>query len=199
MFKKLIMLVGLWMWSVSPVHSDAQSELIDKAEATLNKMKTMQADFIQIASDGSVGEGKVYFRRPFQLRIDYLNPDSLSFVTSKVWIHVDDKIDKQVTSYPVSQSPFYTLLQNEIILTGEDIQTSASLEDGVAVITLTQETGDAAGMLALEFDAQRWVLRRWVITDALGVETQITLQNQLFDLPIENRLFGVPSYPTPSN
>ncbi len=187
------------MWSVSPVHSDAQSELIDKAEATLNKMKTMQADFIQIASDGSVGEGKVYFRRPFQLRIDYLNPDSLSFVTSKVWIHVDDKIDKQVTSYPVSQSPFYTLLQNEIILTGEDIQTSASLEDGVAVITLTQETGDAAGMLALEFDAQRWVLRRWVITDALGVETQITLQNQLFDLPIENRLFGVPSYPTPSN
>ena len=190
-FYSWIMLIG-WVF---PAFADVQAELINRAEIALNKMKTMQADFIQIASDGSVGEGKIYFRRPFQLRIDYLQPASLSFVTSKIWIHVDDKIEKQVTSYPVSQSPFYTLLQEEIILTGEEIVTTAELKDGIAVISLSQQTGEAAGQLDLEFDAQNWHLRRWVITDALGVRTQVTLQNQLFDLKIQNRLFGVPSYP----
>ena len=73
--------------------------------------------------------------------------------------------------------------------------TRADLKDGVASVTMSQQTGEAAGELRLEFDAQSWLLRRWVVTDALGVKTQVTLQNPLFDLPLENRLFGVPSYP----
>ena len=180
---------------IMPAQADTQTDIIARAEQSLNKMKTVQADFIQIASDGSAGEGRVYFRRPFQMRIDYLNPPNLSFVTSRIWIHVDDKIDRTVTSYPVSQSPLYTLLQDEISLTPDEVVTRADLKDGVASVTMSQQTGEAAGELRLEFDAQSWLLRRWVVTDALGVKTQVTLQNPLFDLPLENRLFGVPSYP----
>lgn len=187
------------MLSAASAQTLSQQEIIGKAEDALSQMKTLQAEFIQFASDGSVGEGRIYFRRPHQLRIDYLNPETLSFVTSRVWIHVDDKIDRQVTSYPISQSPFYTLLQKDISFTSEDVVTTAILKDGVASISMVRETGEAAGELILEFDSLNWQLRRWIIIDALGIRTQVTLQNPLFDLALENKLFGVPSYPVTSN
>jgi len=201
MRKFLSVLAGMiWLaLSVSPAQALSQQQIIAKAEQALLEMKTLQADFIQFASDGSVGEGRIYFRRPHQLRIDYLNPETLSFVTSRIWIHVDDKIDRQVTSYPISQSPFYTLLQKDISFTSEELTTNATLKDGVASISMVRETGEAAGELILEFDAQNWQLRRWIIIDALGVRTQVTLQNTLYDLALENRLFGVPSYPVASD
>jgi len=200
MRKFLSVLAGMiWLaLSVSPAQALSQQQIIAKAEQALLEMKTLQADFIQFASDGSVGEGRIYFRRPHQLRIDYLNPETLSFVTSRIWIHVDDKIDRQVTSYPISQSPFYTLLQKDISFTSEELTTNATLKDGVASISMVRETGEAAGELILEFNAQNWQLRRWIIIDALGVRTQVTLQNTLYDLALENRLFGVPSYPVAS-
>lgn len=198
---RLISIAGMLMLALQPAYSQAssQQEIIARAEQSLSDMKTMQADFIQFASDGSVGEGRIYFRRPHQLRIDYLNPETLSFVTSRIWIHVDDKIDRQVTSYPISQSPFYTLLQKDISFTSEELTTNATLKDGVASISMVRETGEAAGELILEFNAQNWQLRRWIIIDALGVRTQVTLQNTLYDLALENRLFGVPSYPVASD
>jgi len=201
MRKFLSVLAGMiWLaLSVSPAQALSQQQIIAKAEQALLEMKTLQADFIQFASDGSVGEGRIYFRRPHQLRIDYLNPETLSFVTSRIWIHVDDKIDRQVTSYPISQSPFYTLLQKDISFTSEELTTNATLKDGVASISMVRETGEAAGELILEFNAQNWRLRRWIIIDALGVRTQVTLQNTLYDLALENRLFGVPSYPVASD
>ena len=194
-------IIGMLMMAFHPASAQpaSQQEIIARAEQALSDMKTMQADFIQFSSDGSVGEGRIYFRRPHQLRIDYLNPETLSFVTSRVWIHVDDKIDKQVTSYPISQSPFYTLLQKEISFIAEDVMTSAKIKDGVASVSMARETGEAAGVLTLEFDTLNWHLRRWIITDALGVKTQVTLQNTLFDLALENRLFGVPAYAVPSD
>ena len=201
MRKFLSVLAGMiWLaLSVSPAQALSQQQIIAKAEQALLEMKTLQADFIQFASDGTVGEGRIYFRRPHQLRIDYLNPETLSFVTSRIWIHVDDKIDRQVTSYPISQSPFYTLLQKDISFTSEELTTNATLKDGVASISMVRETGEAAGELILEFNAQNWQLRRWIIIDALGVRTQVTLQNTLYDLALENRLFGVPSYPVASD
>ena len=59
---------------------------------------------------------------------------------------------------------------------------------------MTKEDGEAAGQLDLEFDTDSWQLRRWVITDLLGVKTTVTLQNPVYGRALENRLFGVPVY-----
>ena len=59
---------------------------------------------------------------------------------------------------------------------------------------MVKQDGDAAGQLDLEFDTDSWQLRRWVITDLLGVETIVTLQNPVYGQVLANKLFGVPSY-----
>ena len=171
-----------------------ETKLIARAEQAITDLITLKATFIQVSSDGSLGEGRVYVRRPHQLRLDYENPATLSIVTSGVWVYVDDKIDKFVQALPVSETPFFPLLSATISFRSKDVKTSASLEDGIVSVHLDKETGEGAGSLLLEFDASSWQLRRWVITDAMGITTTVTLQNPVYGEKLANRLFSVPSY-----
>jgi outer membrane lipoprotein-sorting protein len=149
---------------------------------------------LQISSDGSVGEGILYFRRPTQLRLEYTKPETLTLVTSRVWLYVDDKVAKSVQAIPLGQTPLSLLLRKEVSFRSEDFKTSAAEQDGIAIISMVKQDGDAAGQLDLEFDTDSWQLRRWVITDLLGVETIVTLQNPVYGQALANKLFGVPSY-----
>lgn len=179
---------------VAQASSYSETQLIQRAEQSISKIKTLSANFLQISSDGSVGEGVLYFRRPTQLRLEYKKPETLTLVTSRVWLYVDDKIAKSVQAIPLGQTPLSLLLSEEISFRSEDFKTSAVEQDGIAVITMVKQDGDAAGQLDLEFDTDSWQLRRWVITDLLGVETIVTLQNPIYGRALANRLFGVPSY-----
>ena len=171
-----------------------ETKLIARAEQSITDLTTLKAAFIQVSSDGSLGEGRVYFRRPHQLRLDYKNPATLSIVTSRVWVYVDDKIDQFVQALPVSETPFAPLLSETVSFRSQDVKTSANLEGGIVSVQIERDTGEGAGRLLLEFDASSWQLRRWIITDALGITTTVTLQNPVYGEKLANRLFGVPSY-----
>lgn len=190
----LALMISLILPSGLVAQSAEETKLIARAEQAVSDLTTMQADFIQISSDGSVGEGKVYFRRPFQLRLDYTNPETLSVVTSRVWVYIDDKIARTVEAYPVSETPFAPLLEDAVSFRSNEVTTTARTQDGIASVQLDKQTGEGAGRLTLEFDTATWQLRRWVITDALGVTTTVTLQNPVYGAALNNRLFGVPSY-----
>ena len=84
--------------SLARAQSADETKLIARAEQAITDLTTLQASFIQISSDGTVGEGRVYFRRPHQLRLDYTNPETLSIVTSRIWVYLDDKIAKYLAS-----------------------------------------------------------------------------------------------------
>lgn len=190
----LALMMSLILPSGLAAQSAEETKLIARAEQAVSDLTTMQADFIQISSDGSVGEGKVYFRRPFQLRLDYTNPETLSIVTSRVWVYIDDKIARTVEAYPVSETPFAPLLEDAVSFRSNEVTTSARTQGGIASVQMDKQTGEGAGRLTLEFDTATWQLRRWVITDALGVTTTVTLQNPVYGAALNNRLFGVPSY-----
>ena len=187
-------LINFFLPAQLMAQSADETRLIARAEQAISDLITLQATFIQVSSDGSLGEGRIYFRRPHQLRLDYENPATLSIVTSRVWVYVDDKIDKFVQALPVSETPFVPLLSDTVSFRSQDVKTSASLENGIVSVQLDKDTGEGAGRLVLEFDASSWQLRRWVIIDALGITTTVTLQNPVYGEKLANRLFSVPSY-----
>ena len=168
---------------VLPSHLVAQSaeetKLIARAEQAITELTTLQAKFIQISSDGTVGEGQVYFRRPFQLRLDYTNPETLSIVTSRIWVYIDDKLAQTVEAYPVSETPFAPLLEQTVSFRSKEIITEARIDDGIVTVQMEKDTGQGRAAWP-EFDAGSWQLRRWIITDALGVTTTVTLQNPVY-------------------
>jgi outer membrane lipoprotein-sorting protein len=83
--------------------------------------------------------------------------------------------------------------------TGPEFTTKARLESGVISIEMSRDTGEGAGRLTLEFNADTGRLMRWIIIDAIGVKTTVSLQNPVYDVGLENKLFGVPSYEPENN
>ena len=197
-FHPKLAVLALMVSLVLPSHLVAQSaeetKLIARAEQAITELTTLQADFIQISSDGTVGEGQVYFRRPFQLRLDYTNPETISIVTSRIWVYIDDKLAQTVEAYPVSETPFAPLLAKSVSFRSEEIIAEAKTDGGIVIVQMEKDAGQGAGRLALEFEKSSWQLRRWIITDSLGVTTTVTLQNPVYGRKLANRLFGAPSY-----
>ena len=99
--------------------STANADEVTRAEAWFNKIKSIKADFVQVASDGTSAEGKLLFRRPSQMKITYQKDDGgkgLQLITSKIWLHVDRPDEKLVTSYPLSETPLSLILAPKVSL-----------------------------------------------------------------------------------
>ena len=71
--------------------SAAAADEVSRAEAWFNKIKSIEADFVQVASDGTSAKGKLLFQRPSKMKITYQNEGGnkgLQLITSKIWLHV---------------------------------------------------------------------------------------------------------------
>ena len=186
-------LLSLFLISYSNA-SESQDELIIRAEKSIKNISTLQAEFTQISSDGSYAIGKLYFRRPFQMRLEYNVEQPFNLITTRKWLIVDDPEKKQITNYPLSETPLAFLLEDEFSLTANEFSTQSTIHNGLAEITLRKKTGDRAGELILLFEPQHMNLRGWKIIDAMGIETKVTLQNEIYGGDLPNKLFGRPIY-----
>ena len=186
-------LLSLFLTSYSNA-SESQDELIIRAEKSIKNISTLQAEFTQISSDGSYAIGKLYFRRPFQMRLEYNVEQPFNLITTRNWLIVDEPENKQFTNYPLSETPLAFLLEEEFSLTANEFLTQSMIQNGLAEITLRKETGDRAGELILLFEPNQMNLRGWKIIDAIGMETKVTLQNEIYGGDLPNKLFGRPIY-----
>jgi len=170
-------------------------EDILRAEFWFNRLKTISADFTQIASDGTSSQGKIFFRRPSRMKIIYGNGEKLNLITTPIWLHVDRPSDRTLVSYPIEETPLAVILTKTVKFKLDGYKTSVlSKSGGVLAIEILKVSGEGAGRLILEFSQKPFALRRWIVVDGAGIETSFTLQNTAFDKALENSLFSVPSY-----
>ena len=85
--------------------NDVNSDDFVLVQKYLKNLNSLEAEFFQISSDGSVKEGKIYLRLPGKLRISYKNPDSLLITSNGFWLTVQDKKLKQTNNFPINQTP----------------------------------------------------------------------------------------------
>ena len=166
-----------------------------RAETWFNKIRTISADFVQVASDGTSAEGKLAFRRPSRMKITYGKGDELQLITSSIWLHVDRPDERLLTSYPISETPLSLILADKVSLRldGYETRILPSIA-GIVRIQIGKDGGEGAGRLTLEFSEKPFQFRRWIVLDAAGIETSVTLQNIVYDQPIANEVFRLPEY-----
>ena len=195
-FNFVILILILWtlLSSGDLRASGSDAQLISRAEQSIKNISTLEAEFTQISSDGSYAIGKFYFRRPFQMRLEYNLEKPYNLITTRKWLIVDEPADKKVTNYPISETPLKPLLEEKFSLTGEDFSTKARNDNALVEIILGKEDKDLSGKLILLFETDSMNLRGWIITDAMGVETKVTLQNEIYGRKLPNKLFGWPLY-----
>ena len=188
----LITIIFLMLIGYSPV---AGADIVQKAESWFANVKTMRADFTQIASDGSAAEGKIVMRRPSRLKITYEGAPALNLIATPVWLHVDQPVERRVTSYPISETPLSLILADPVSLRPAGYETIVTERSGgIMQIAINKERGEGAGRLTLEFTASPFQLRRWIVEDVAGIQTSVTLQNMAFGLPVGNAEFSLPNY-----
>ena len=188
----LITIIFLMLIGYSRV---AGADIVQKAESWFANVTSMRADFTQIASDGSAAEGKIVLRRPSRLKITYEGVPALNLITTPVWLHVDQPDERRVSSYPISDTPLSLILADPVSLRPAGYETIVTERDGgITQIAINKANGEGAGRLTLEFTANPFQLRRWIVEDVAGIQTSVTLQNQVFGVTVANMEFRLPLY-----
>ena len=63
------------------IEANAQSaENLQKIENYLNSIKSIEATFVQMASNGSTAEGRLFIKKPNKLRMEYAEPTNVLII-----------------------------------------------------------------------------------------------------------------------
>lgn len=170
--------------------NDADKSDILRIEAYLNKIKTMEARFLQVSSDGDYSEGDLYLSRPGKMRIEYDPPKPVLIVVNGQNLVYFDKELGQVSYFSLEDTQAEILLRETISFSSEDlIVTRFERGPGVLRLTVIKGNDPLEGNLTLIFSDKPLGLKKWTITDAQGIVTNVSLLGPRFGAPLDAKLF----------
>jgi outer membrane lipoprotein-sorting protein len=173
-----------------PPLSAADQALVSQAEAYLNDQKGLTANFLQVAADGSTRTGKAWLERPGKMRFEYDPPDKQLLVAGFGLLVYYDPDLNQTTNIPLGSTPLGILLAKHVDLTSGNVTvTAVSRQPGEDDITLIRRGKAAQGSLMLVFGTDPLELRQWVVTDAQGKQTRVSLYDIVPGGPYPDSLF----------
>lgn len=161
---------------------------IQKAETYLKNLGTLQANFIQKAHNGVRMSGTFYLNRPGKLRFNYNEIDDF-IVADGVFIYFYDSELGEQTNAPIGQTLADFLLRDDLSLTEDLTVTHIKRKGGFKQMTLNEKGDENAGSVTLFFTEAPYALQKWQVTDAVGLTTEILLQDMVRDLDLPATLF----------
>ncbi|RED51323.1 LolA family protein [Aestuariispira insulae] len=162
---------------------------LNQLEDYLSSITTIKSRFIQANPDGSYVEGTMYMNRPGKARFEYDAPVPILLVaTGNFFIHVDKEL-KQVTHIPLSSTPAYLLLREDINFQDNLEITGFERRNGLIRLSLVERENEDYGEASLIFSESPLELKQWTITDAQQLRTTVTLMNSEEGLELDEDLF----------
>lgn len=156
----------------------------------MNRVTTMQSKFLQSSSNGGYAEGTLYLSRPGKMRIEYNPPVQFLIVADGTWLIYHDKELEQMTHLPLGSTPASIIVDNNLSLFSDDPKVT-KVERGPGVIAITLITGDDDGSITLVFSDRPLVLKKWIVTDAQGIRTSVSLLSSRVGVTLDDKLFKV--------
>jgi outer membrane lipoprotein-sorting protein len=162
----------------TPLIGSQQDEAVRRINAYFNGITNLQGNFEQIDSTNKHTTGRFYVQRPGKLRFDYAPPSALKIVADGHFLAIEDGDLKTVEKYPLESTPFRLLLTDAVDLGRDARIVGVESQEGSLAIALEDKGGQAAGQIKLFFDTgKELTLKQWVITDAQGLSTKVTIND----------------------
>jgi outer membrane lipoprotein-sorting protein len=162
----------------TPLIGEQQAKAVQRINAYFNGITNLQGSFDQVDSTNKHTSGRFYVQRPGRIRFDYAPPSALRIVADGAFLAIEDSDLKTVEKYPIKSTPFRLLLTDAVDLGRDARIVGVESEEGTLAISLEDNGGDAAGTIKLTFDnGPELRLKQWLITDAQGLTTQVTVDN----------------------
>ncbi|WP_293880780.1 outer membrane lipoprotein carrier protein LolA [Sphingomonas sp.] len=162
--------------------------------AHLKAVQTMTADFAQTDRSGKVLTGQLTLKRPGKIRFQYQAGVPILIVGDGKSLTFIDYSVKQVSRWPIGNSPLGVLLDPSkdltrfarILDTGDNRIVLAEARDprhpeyGAITLAFAREPGAPGGMR----------LQGWVTLDSQNNRTSVRLSNQRFNIPVSDGAFA---------
>ena len=171
--------------------AQAQSaENIKKIETYLNNMQSMEAEFVQMSSNGGTAEGRLFIEKPNKIRMEYAAPTNVLIVGDGNYIVYNDTDLDQVTHIDYDDIPATLILAKDIKIDGKKIKVADFYQDsGTTSITLDYAEKGDLGPITLVFSNNPMELKQWKIVDPQSVEVTVSLYNIKKDGALDEKLF----------
>ena len=169
-------------------------DVLQRVEAYLNSITTLDSRFVQTNQDHTRLSGSFQLKRPHFLRFAYDDPPTLLIARGQKLIFRDGETD-EVTEGSVDLSPARFLLEPRIRFGSDVLVTGLQRDSGYVAITLESVDEPGMGSLSLIFREEPMTLEQWLVRDAQGITTRITLVNALFGGEIDESIFELDNDP----
>ncbi|MCX4348729.1 MAG: outer-membrane lipoprotein carrier protein LolA [Alphaproteobacteria bacterium] len=181
--------LALILLAAAPLKAQ-QKENLKQIEDYLNNIKTMQAAFVQTASNGNTAEGMLYIAKPNKIRMEYNPPADVQIIGDGDYIVYYDKELDQVTNIDYDDIPASLILANDVKLDGKKFKVSNYYHDaGITTVTIQYKDKGDIGPITLTFNNNPFELKQWSIVDPQSVEVTVSLYNAQKDIDLDKSLF----------
>ncbi len=170
--------------------SPADQKDVDRAESYLNAVTILRARFLQVAPDGSTAEGTLSLSRPGRLRLDYDPPTPMIILANGDWlVYHDSQLDH--TSYvDIDSTPAALLVKKDLRLNADGATvTGVAHKPGLVEISAVKEKDPRQGKITLVFTEAPYQLKQWLVTDAQGQTTTVSLYDPRTDVKFDPNIF----------
>jgi outer membrane lipoprotein-sorting protein len=183
-----------------PLPAWAEKIPLATISAYLNSLTTVESDFTQINSDGSISTGKIYIKRPGRVRFEYAPPDRSLVIAGGQQVAIfDAKSNQPPEQYPLKRTPLNLILAEKIDLARASMVVGHTADGTSTRVRAQDPETPEYGTIELVFTEGPVELRQWVITDDLGAQTTVILGEltkggnlgaRLFDITAETSARG---------
>ncbi|MDR1026436.1 MAG: outer membrane lipoprotein carrier protein LolA [Lactobacillus sp.] len=186
--KKLVLILGMVFFAKAAAAQSAAD--IKKIEDYLNNMQSIEASFVQSASNGAASEGKIYIQKPNKLRMEYASPVDVLIIGDGDFIVYNDKELDQVTHIDYDDIPATIILGDKIKIDGKTLKATDFYKDaGTTTITVEQVKKSDIGPITLIFSNDPFELKQWKIVDPQSVEITVSLYDITNNGSLDKNLF----------
>ncbi|WP_324748910.1 outer membrane lipoprotein carrier protein LolA [Sphingomonas sp. LY54] len=185
--------VPLTIASVTPATAAAQAASpLNQVTQHLRAVDTMTANFVQTDRKGQSLGGTLTMKRPGKIRFQYQKGVPLLIVGDGKALTMIDYEVKQVSRWPIGNSPLSVLLNPDKKLDG--IAKVVTNNDQVLMIQARDPKKPEFGTISIAFAKigsapQGLMLQGWTTIDAQNNRTTIKLSNQRFNVAVAESAF----------
>ena len=171
-----ILIKVLIIISCSSHPSLAEKISLNKISDYINGLTSLQADFEQVNSDGSIDRGKLYIRRPGRMRLEYTAPNNALVIAGAGSVAIfDDKSKNGPTLFPLKKTPLNLLLKKNVDLSKNEMITEHTANNENTFIVAKDPKRKSQGSIKMMFSNSPVSLQGWTITNQSNQKTKIIL------------------------
>lgn len=162
-----------------------------KINTYLNALNTMRGRFTQLGPSGEFTEGSFYLQRPGKIRFEYSPPNPILVIADGFWVGIEDRKLKDTQKYPLSATPLSLLLEKHVDIGKEARIVGFEEQGGDTVVTLESRSFTTPGRLTLIMGGPNFSLKQWIVVDAQGLRTEVSLFDMVADVQLDPKLFWI--------